>query len=237
MNIKIVFNNEAMDETFATGWGFSCFVDDQILFDTGEKTEYLSENMRKMAIDVSQIRDIVLSHDHWDHTGGLAAVIKKRHGIKVYGCPGFSQVLKNKVGKLQGEFIESAKFLELKTNIFITGEIPSVYKGQSMPEQALVTRTKNGISIITGCAHPGIINIIEIVKKYFKVKTIYTVLGGFHLHATNENEINTIARKFKELKVVKAGPAHCSGATAERIFQEHYITDFVQVVTGKAIEV
>jgi len=61
-------------------WGFSCLVesdDQKILFDTGAKAEVLAGNMKKLGIDLFQIDAVFISHDHWDHTGGLAAVLEK----------------------------------------------------------------------------------------------------------------------------------------------------------------
>lgn len=237
MKIRIVFNNTAMSRTFATGWGFSCLVDDHILFDTGEKTKYLSHNMKTMSIDVSQIEAIIISHDHWDHTGGLAAVLKKWRGIKVYICPNFSQGIKNKVKRLNGEIIETYGFSEVIKNIFVTGEIPSIYKGKKMPEQALVIKTENGITIVTGCAHPGIVEIIERVKNQFPQEDVFAVLGGFHLNQKSKKDIKRMVQRFKEMGVKKAGPAHCSGKVAERNFEEVYKSDFIPVITGQMIEV
>lgn len=237
MKIKIVFNNTAVSRKFATGWGFSCLVGDHILFDTGEKAKYLSHNMKIIGVDISQIKAIIISHDHWDHTGGLAAVLKKRRGIKVYICPNFSQRLKNKLKRLKGYLIESYGFSEVIKNIFVTGKIPSIYKSKKMPEQALVIRTENGITIVTGCAHPGIVEIIEKVKDQFPQEDVYAVLGGFHLNQKSKKDIKRMVQRFKEMSVKKAGPAHCSGKVAERNFEEVYKSDFIPVITGLMIEV
>ena len=237
MKIKILFNNKTISKQFIGGWGFSCLVDGRFLFDTGESAEYLSKNMQTMGIDTSLIEAMVLSHDHWDHTGGLVAILGKKSGVKAYGCPGFSQELKHKIKLLNGNLVETDKLYEINQNIFITGAIPGVYKGTPIDEQALIVRTVNGITIITGCAHPGILNIVEIVKDWFTDDRIYAVLGGFHLHATSYDEIVQIARRFKELKVAKAGPAHCSGDPAIDIFQELYGNNFLNVLGGITLEV
>lgn len=71
MEIKVVFNNDVINNIFSNGWGFSCLVDKRVLFDTGEKSEYLFHNMKQMNIDPANIEKVVISHDHWDHTGGL----------------------------------------------------------------------------------------------------------------------------------------------------------------------
>ena len=225
------------NEQFIGGWGFSCLVDDKILFDTGESADYLSKNMQTMGVDISLIEAIVLSHDHWDHTGGLAAVLGKKGGIKVYGCPGFSQELINQIRSLNGNWVATDQLHEITPNIFITGAIPGVYDGHPIDEQTLIVRTTNGITIITGCAHPGILNMIEIVKDLFPDDKIYAVLGGFHLLNKSHDEIVQIAGRFKELNITKAGPAHCSGDPAIDIFQEWYGNNFLTVLGGITLEV
>jgi len=237
MKIKILFNNKTISEKFIDGWGFSCLVDNKIIFDTGESAEYLSKNMQVMGVDTSLIEAIVLSHDHWDHTGGLAAILSEKRGIKVYGCPGFSWELKREIKLLNGNFVESDKLYEINRNIFVTGAIPGVYKGHPIDEQALIVHTINGITIITGCAHPGILNMVDIIKSWYGDDKIYAVLGGFHLHATSHDEIVHIAHRFKELNVTKAGPAHCSGDQAIDIFQEWYGENFMAVHSGITLEV
>lgn len=237
MEIKIVFNNESVDERFLSGWGFSCLVDNRILFDTGEKAEYLFNNMKNMDINLSSVEAVVISHDHWDHTGGLWGLLEKKQKIKVYVCSRFSRAFKDKVKKLQGRLIEIEKFAEIEKNIFITGEIPGIYKGVSLPEQALAVKTDKGIIVITGCAHPGIIKILEAVKKKFPEKKIWFVFGGFHLINKDKREIKIIVERFKELGVEMAGPAHCTGYNAQMIFKKEYADNYISVKAGQTFEI
>ena len=237
MEIKVLFDKFNLDERFLTGWGFSVLVDDCILFDTGEKPSLLFKNMESMSVEISSLTAVVISHDHWDHTGGLWEILSSREGLKVYACPGFSAEFKNKVGKLKGKLIELDKVTEIAKGIYATGEIPGDYKGQYMPEQALVVKGENGISVITGCAHPGIVKILGKVRETFGTEDIYLVLGGFHLMGKDKRMINIIVDEFRNLGVKKAGPCHCSGDEAERIFRDRYKDDFVQVKAGGVIEI
>ena len=237
MRIKVIFDKGALGKKLYTGWGVSFLVDDKILFDTGEKGEWLLENMRSLGIDIKKIEAVVISHDHWDHTGGLWEILKERKGLNVYSCPGFSKEFKDKVKEAKGELIEAEKITEISQNIFITGEIPGGYHGKYMPEQAIVLKTKNGLIVITGCAHPGILKMVNKVKAKFPNEPVYFVLGGFHLKESDKRAIEIVAENFKEIGIIKAGPTHCSGEAAESIFKKYYKRNFIPIKVGQEMEI
>ena len=237
MNVEILFDKDTKDKELRTGWGVSFLVDGKILFDTGENGLWLLENMKNLNVDVRRIEAVVISHDHWDHTGGLWELLKKEEGLTVYACPDFSQEFKEKVKKLKGKLKEKETVAEITKDIFITGEIPGEYNGEYMPEQALVVKTEKGLTVITGCSHPGIVQILERVKEVFPKERLYFVFGGFHLKDSGRKEINSIAGRFKEMNVEKAGPTHCSGKEAEEIFKEEYRDNFIQIKTGQILSI
>jgi 7,8-dihydropterin-6-yl-methyl-4-(beta-D-ribofuranosyl)aminobenzene 5'-phosphate synthase len=236
MQIKVIFDKMTLKENLQTGWGVSFLIEDKILFDTGEKGQWLFDNMQAMNIDLKNIESIVISHDHWDHTGGLWDLLDKKNTLKVYSCPGFSKEFKERVKAKGAELIEASKFVEIAKGIFITGEIQGAYKGKYMPEQAIVLKTKKGLSIITGCAHPGVLKMIETLKARFPDDKIYLVLGGFHLRNSDKRAIEIVAENFKKIGVMKAGPTHCAGDMAEDIFKKFYKKDFVSIRVGQEIE-
>lgn len=237
VNIKILYDNNASDSGFLTGWGFSCLVDNKVLFDTGGDGKILMSNMKRMEVNPPLIEDIVISHDHRDHTGGLAAVIKGREDVNIHACSGFSPEFKQKVGDLRGNLIEHDGFFGIRKGISVTGMIPGKYKAKDIEEQALVISTSNGLTVITGCAHPGIVKIVEKVKEKFNAETIYRVLGGFHLSKKRREEIADVAEKLKSLRVRKIGPCHCTGDEAVSIFRESFAGDFLPIAAGKELEV
>ena len=232
MQIKITFNNESISKQFPIGWGFSCFVDGHILFDTGENSQRLLSNMEKLDVDINKIEMVVISHDHWDHTGGLWEILKIRKGLEVYACPHFSRGFKEKVKKLQGELVKADRFIEISKDIFTSGEISGY-----IPEQALAIKTENGITVITGCAHPGIVKMVEKVKEKFPKEQLYLVFGGFHLMDKDKREIEITVESFKKMKIKKVGPTHCTGKEAEEIFKKEYKDNFVSIKAGQIIEI
>ena len=237
MDIKILFDSVALDNKFLTGWGVSYLIEDKILFDTGEDPYFLFRNMAYMDVKIDDINAVIISHDHWDHTGSLEGILKTKKGIDVYICPHFSQEFKDKVKSLHGAATETDKITKIEKNIFVTGEIFGIYNGEYMPEQALIIKTENGITVITGCAHPGILEILEKVKEGFSQEKLYFVLGGFHLKNSSTKEIEGVVERFRNMGVQKVGPSHCSGKKAEEIFKERYGKNFVPIRIGQTLKI
>lgn len=236
MNIKILYDNTTTGNDILAGWGFSCLVGGRVLFDTGEDGKSLLENMKKMKVDISGIRDIVVSHDHWDHAGGLEDFLKRGKDLTVYGCRGFSTEFKAIVKRHKTKLVEHKYLSTINDNIYTTGAFTGKYKGNNIEEQVLAIKTFNGITIITGCAHPGIIKIVEHVKNLFSKEKIYCVLGGFHLKDLPDDEIVAVCNRLIDIGVQKAGPAHCSGTDGVRIFKDIFGKDFIQISAGIQIE-
>jgi len=235
MQIKILFDKMSIDKEYSIGWGFSCLIDGKILFDTGEKASYLLHNINVMGIEKSTIESVVISHDHWDHTGGLWEMLSNSPGLKVFSCPNFSVAFKDKVAEYKGSLIECSGLTQITDNIHCTGEIMGVYKGEKIAEQAIIVKTENGISVISGCAHPDIIKILKNVHSNFPDERLYMVFGGFHLKGKDTRSIQFCVDGFRELGVIKAGPTHCSGIKAEKLFQKAYGKNFIEIKVGQLI--
>jgi 7,8-dihydropterin-6-yl-methyl-4-(beta-D-ribofuranosyl)aminobenzene 5'-phosphate synthase len=231
LTITIVFDNNAYDPRLKTSWGFSAMVayhDHTLLFDTGGDGQILLENMRILGIDPVQIEGVVLSHAHGDHTGGLNALLEFGARPMVYLPPSFSASFKSQVSRMVG-VSEVTPGLMIAEGLYTTGEM-----GQSIPEQALVIRTDQGLVIITGCAHPGIVAIVEQSQKLFD-QPVRLVLGGFHLGSKSKAEIDSILKEFRRLGVEQVAPCHCTGETAIAMFAAEYGEDFIQAGAGQTI--
>ena len=104
-----------------------------------------------------------------------------------------------------------------------------------MGEQSLIVNTSQGLIVITGCSHPGIVNVLKRAKMIVNRK-VYLVFGGFHLKENSDEEIMEIVSDLKDLGVLKVGPTHCTGDKAIELFKKEYGDDFVQMGVGRVIE-
>jgi len=236
MQLKVVCDNRVYDRKLDVCWGFSCLVGENLLFDTGESEKVLLENMQKMGISLENISTVIISHDHYDHTGGLAGLLRKNHNVRVYGLPGFSSSFKEKVKSSGAKLIEESEFTQIMPNLYLTGEMSTYYGDSPLSEQSLVIRTEHGLVIVTGCSHPGIIKIIEKVRENL-TEPIHLVMGGFHLMDKDERVVEMIVKRFRELGIKKVGPTHCTGEEAIEMFRKEYKDDFIEVGAGRMIEI
>lgn len=209
--IVTLYDGYEYDSKLRTGFGFSCLVKiggKSLLFDTGSESQTLLYNMQQLKIKPEEVEIVVLSHSHGDHTGGLRGFLNANgHKAKVYK-PGVFK-----------------KPTEIGTNVYSTGGL-----GRFIKEQALAVKSLRGLIVITGCAHPGVVNI---VKKAQEIeKTIYIVLGGFHL-----GDGRAVIKEFKALGVQKVAPCHCTGDLAIGQFREEYKDNFIANGVGKIIEI
>ncbi|MGC9064744.1 MAG: MBL fold metallo-hydrolase, partial [bacterium] len=137
---------------------------------------------------------------------------------------------KEKVRSFNVDMVEVDEPIEIKENVFTTGEIIGSYANSSLPEQALVVK-EDKLTIITGCAHPGIITMLKRVKEIFPYP-IGLVLGGFHLYDKSDDEIYLIVEEFKSLNIERVAPCHCTGERAVKLFQQEFGNSVIKVSTG-----
>jgi len=234
IHLTIVYDNNAYKESLQTDWGFSCFIqglEKSILFDTGGNGNVLFENMEKLGISPRDIDLVFLSHYHKDHTGGLSVLLRANSKIEVWLPKFFPADFKEQILTAGASIVEVAGHQKICDGAFTTGVIEGWIK-----EQSLVLDTTSGLVVVTGCAHPRLINILFKVKDLFG-DNFYAVLGGFHLAGFQKNEIEEVIEKLKMLGVKKIGPCHCTGENARKMFSDAYKKDFIEVGVGKEVVV
>jgi len=186
----------------------------------------LSKIFRKSFISLASIKKIVISHIHGDHTGGLEGFLDKNPNITVFIPSSFPQSIKDMIIQKGGRFVEISAPEKISDFVYTTGELYGPPK-----EQSLIVDSKKGLVIITGCAHPGVVNIVERAKELMKRDKVYLVLGGFH------HPPLSCVKEFRELEVEKVAPSHCTGDLVREAFREEYKEDFIEYGVGKIIEI
>ena len=233
MNITVVFDNYVIDNRLNPGWGFSCLVElprKNILFDTGGDGSILLENMSRLQIDPRSINAIVLSHIDDDHTGGLAVFLEHNKTATVYLLRSFPDSFKGGVKSSGAKVEEVYEARELLPGVYTTGELDKGIK-----EQSLVVKSGDGLVVITGCAHPGIVEIILKAKAMLPSEKVYLVMGGFHLRDSSKDKNMSVIDAFRRLGVAMAAPSHCSGDETRRLFKERYGDSYINSGAGKII--
>lgn len=223
LRITILYDNVVHDVRLRSSWGFAALIEfggHTLLFDTGGDEPTLSYNMEFMGVDPGIIEAVVLSHIHGDHVGGIGFL--RTSGIQppVYVPPSFPRDFREDVGAVT-EVVDVTSGQEFFPGIYTTGEL---LPGQ---EQSLVIRTEAGLVVVTGCAHPGIVEIVTKAKELFD-EPVLLVLGGFHLGQTSNNQVREIIADFRRLGVQQVSPSHCTGAGAMALFANSYGDDYIE---------
>ena len=237
MRLKILAEGSTKWQRFIKHWGLAILVDDDILFDTFGKPDYVLKQLKRFSIDIDKIKHIVISHDDWDHVSGLWKILERNNDVTVYICPHFSPDIKSKIKRYGARFVEVDKLTEIGSNVYLSGELQGGSRGGvALPEQYLAIKTPNGIVVITGCAHPGIIKIVQHAKNAF-ASEVRLLIGGFHLKDHTAKEDHDIILRLKTLGVGQVIPLHCTGRIAQDLFNKKYKHDCIVLSEGQAIEI
>lgn len=254
LKITILSTMLVGDTTGIGEWGFSALVEadgHRVLVDTGLHPETVLQNARDMNIDLSDVREVILTHNHGDHVGGLLTLrrelMKKNPGALSIAHVGkgifYSRPLPDREDNMMiairrdyealgGKFIEHNDWAEIFPGATLTGPVPRKYPEHNwsvaikvqtpdglvednIPEdQSLVLNTPQGLVVITGCGHAGIVNILTYTSAKFPDRPVYGVVGGLHLYPLTDEQLDWTADKMKDFHVVNLLGAHCTGIEA-----------------------
>lgn len=166
MKITILYDNDSVNDRLVPDWGFAALIEAfgrTILFDTGAKAQILTDNMNALGIEPEAIEEIFISHDHWDHTGGLSAILERKP-VRVYVPDTISDV------PSALETIPVSKPGEIHESIYSTGTLKNI-------EQSMCISQDGKVVIIAGCSHPGVETILAAASEFGRPCAL---IGGLH---------------------------------------------------------
>ncbi|MFH2109807.1 MAG: MBL fold metallo-hydrolase [Candidatus Bathyarchaeota archaeon] len=225
----ILYDNIPFNGSCATEWGFSCLVelgDDTVLFDTGGDPEVLAHNVEALGVDLAEVDYLVLSHEHWDHVGGLGLVLEANSDMTVYLPESFPYHIKSRVRDSGATLMET-----WNATLICPGVATTRVLDFNPDEQALMVNTGGGLVLITGCSHPGVQNLVQAAEEATGLDVSF-VFGGFHLGGADKASLDGLVAELKGLGVEKAAPTHCSGELARSAFRDSYGEDYLELGAG-----
>ena len=229
--------------------GFACYVETEqgnYLFDTGQGFAIV-QNAIALKKDLDAIEAIMISHGHYDHTGGLPAVLRIKGRVGVYGHPDIFveriwsfegktrfigiQHTRSYLESLGADFRLGSEMIEIGPGVFLTGEIPrksEFEKGDAnmiaclangekiqpdplKDDLSLVIDSDKGLILVLGCAHAGMINIIEYAMEKMNRDKIHAIIGGTHLGFSSEEQFDETLKVIDKYKIDLLGVSHCTG--------------------------
>jgi len=228
MRLTILYDNTTIKPLLRSDWGFATLVeyrDHTLLFDTGANGSILMDNLQQLNVDPKTIEAVILSHPHNDHTNGLQTLLDTGIRPTVYVPSAFPSTLKEQIGS-RTRLVEVTDALTILPGVHLTRPIGSII------EQALIVETMNGTVLITGCAHPGIVNMVRQAQEVVPGK-ILLLVGGFHLlEITDKIQLQSIIAELRQMGVEGAMSTHCTGDLAIELFRTEYRNTYVDGGVG-----
>ena len=232
IDITVLFDDAAGDERLIPAHGMSCLIEGMestVLFDTGCDGHILLANMETLGKDPARVDVVVISHHHWDHMGGLWELLRRSGPVHLFIPKSFSAEFGRHAEMLGARVTAVDGPAEIATHVFSTGEM-----GDKIKEQALILKADEGVTVITGCAHPGIVDIVRRAREVCG-GPVHLALGGFHLRDYSEDRVRVVIDEFKRLGVERVGASHCTGDTPIEMFRQIWNDSFVDFTCGAVV--
>ena len=236
-------------------WGFAALLEvdgQRLLIDTGQRAETVLRNAAELKIDLSDVTDVVITHNHDDHTAGL---ITLRRELSRKNPKALSRVhvgdgiflsrldaggretngllpIKAQYEAMGGQFVVHSNPTRLFPGVWFTGPVPRPHSERNgigslklqtpagviedtVPEDSsVVVETANGLVLVSGCGHAGIINTVDYARHVVRDTTLYAAIGGFHLFAASDDQLAWTAERLKSAGLTYFLGAHCTGIEA-----------------------
>jgi 7,8-dihydropterin-6-yl-methyl-4-(beta-D-ribofuranosyl)aminobenzene 5'-phosphate synthase len=209
------------------------------------------QNARDLNVDLSDVRELILTHNHGDHVTGLLTLrremMKKNPAAMsvVYVAKGifYSRpsadgednpmiAIRKQYEATGGKFVEYSGGTDIFPGAWLTGPVPRKYPERNwsvsgkvqtpdglvedtIPEdQSFVLDTTQGLVVVTGCGHAGIVNILTYAGTKYPARNVYAIVGGLHLFPASDEQLDWTGDELRQFKVANLLGAHCTGIEA-----------------------
>ena len=268
MRIITLVENTCGHENCIAEHGLALYIETvkhKLLLDTGQ-TDAVVKNAEVLGIDLTAVDTVILSHGHYDHSGGIlpfsqinrtAQIIMQRKAAEPhYNGERYIGIDQAILGLPNIRLIDGDLRLDDELFLFsgITGrrcyphgnrKLSRMEKGKKVPddfahEQCLVISENGKQWLLSGCAHNGILNILDRYKEMFGDAPDY-VITGFHMMKKDgehtEEEKAVIMQTAQELAKMKTVffSGHCTGIPAFEMMKEIMGGRLIALHSGEAV--
>ncbi|MCX8157175.1 MAG: MBL fold metallo-hydrolase [Verrucomicrobiae bacterium] len=249
--LTILVENSTHQPGLQAEHGWSVWIewgDQAFLFDTGQSGMWLN-NARQLKVPLSRLGGVMLSHGHYDHTSGLAALGALAEEMPVYLHPdafapkysvpagaspryiGMPQASRDWLQQ-QGARVKTVHTaLEVAPGLWLSGPIPrqNTFEDVGGPfyldaegrcpdplwdDMALGMMTREGLVVLLGCAHAGVVNTLAHFRSLLGSPPVYAVVGGMHLLQASAERLTATMEALEQYQVRRLGVGHCTGFVA-----------------------
>lgn len=226
-----------------------------VLFDTGQ-TGLVLQNAQQLGFDLAGTDRIVLSHGHYDYTGGLKAVLDVApHGLLFVHPAAFERKFSKTTGRCRDigittlstqdiyrhgwTLIKTLSPIEVSSGLYVTGPIPRVTTFEDIggpffldeagtqpdpivDDQALYFMAREGVVVLLGCAHAGVINTLSYIHKLTRGAKVHAVIGGMHLLNASSLRLAETTAALKQYDMRLLAPCHCTGSATTDLLRTRF---------------
>jgi 7,8-dihydropterin-6-yl-methyl-4-(beta-D-ribofuranosyl)aminobenzene 5'-phosphate synthase len=274
LRITTLVENTAGTRDVFGEWGLSVLVETDkavVLLDSGQGLAAIY-NADSLGIDLKRVDRIVLSHGHYDHTGGLRNVLRNmKKQVEIIAHPNVWQAKyerregkperyigipfqRNELESLGACFRLTADPAQITDQIMTTGEIPMQNDFEHIDkafvlrevsgwqpdtfadDQALIIKSEQGLVVILGCAHRGMINTLHHAQRVTGLTRIHAVIGGSHLIGASEERLCLTIDALRKLGIQKLGLCHCTDLPAASVLSREFPRNFFFNKAGSVVD-
>jgi 7,8-dihydropterin-6-yl-methyl-4-(beta-D-ribofuranosyl)aminobenzene 5'-phosphate synthase len=156
---------------------------------------------------------------------------------------------------LEARFKMTREPIWVTDNIVTTGEIPmqTEYErvdaelyvkqdGELVPDPlrddlALIIKSPEGLVVVLGCGHRGIINTLHHARELTGVERIRMVIGGTHLIQASRERLDLTIAELRDLGVERLGVSHCTGLPAASVLFQEFGDSFFFNNAGRVVTI